>query len=447
MQPVTQPKALTDLRLNKKKILPFSKSKSSYKVRIILPKKQVAKTQHAKEPVATTDATKSLGAFESAKKQVNQPKTAEAEKVLDQNVHEELKESGLESIGDPRQLDDDAQIMFMGVEPSYFKYDQSKSTMHGASDSDSGLCLMPDDDLASLTGFETPNSANDDSKEGTAKTFYASANMPAQPDPLGPLHEELCILNTKIDKLKSSITKKVTDDVQSFGPLIVANSLRKNLPDLLLEALKNTLPQLIKDSIKQSVSKSIEEKLPVCAAHVQQSLQNQLLKILLNPMNKEFNALNTLESRRYRVISFSNDATMKITRGNDPLNVIVHDKFRLKTLGFIKKLGVSPPPKLSTFRILVEDRKRKRSSEILREVFVKENIVVDGMHRNLAPPPGIEGRREFYLATTVQLVRLQNDIVRSTLEALTELEIEFGNDVTKAREILKDNLDGIGQHM
>ncbi|GKB26897.1 hypothetical protein Tco_0866298 [Tanacetum coccineum] len=95
----------------------------------------------------------------------------------------------------------------------------------------------------------------------------------------------------------------------------------------------------------------------------------------------------------YRVISSSNDATMKIKRGNDPLNVVVHNKFRLKTLGFTKKLGVPPLPKLSTFGISVDDRKRKRSSEILQEVFVKETIVVDGMHRNLTPPPGIEGRR------------------------------------------------------
>ncbi|GJZ32642.1 hypothetical protein Tco_0578078 [Tanacetum coccineum] len=179
----------------------------------------------------------------------------------------------------------------------------------------------------------------------------------------------------------------------------------------------------------------------------------------------------------YRVISSSNDATMKITRGNDPLNVIVHEKFRLKTLGFNEWLDVhalaSKTKSKSNDQILVDDKKRKRSSEILREVFVKENIVVDGMHRNLAPPPGVEGRRglvirepeagifyynrnfdlvfqrelEFYLATTVQLVRLQNDIIRSTLEALIELEIESRNDVTKAREILKDNLDGIGQHI
>ncbi|GKF28004.1 hypothetical protein Tco_0094346, partial [Tanacetum coccineum] len=84
----------------KKKISPSSKPKSSYQVRVILPKKQVAETQHAKEPVATADATKSLGASDSAKEQVNQPKIAEAKNVQDQNIQEEVKESGLESMKD-----------------------------------------------------------------------------------------------------------------------------------------------------------------------------------------------------------------------------------------------------------------------------------------------------------------------------------------------------------
>ncbi|GKG59157.1 hypothetical protein Tco_0602866, partial [Tanacetum coccineum] len=47
---------------------------------------------------------------------------------------------------------------------------------------------MPDDDLVSLTCFETPDSADDDSKEGTGETFYDSADMPAQSDPLGHLY-------------------------------------------------------------------------------------------------------------------------------------------------------------------------------------------------------------------------------------------------------------------
>ncbi|GJR18033.1 hypothetical protein Tco_0966560 [Tanacetum coccineum] len=90
------------------------------------------------------------------------------------------------------QPDDDTQITFLGAEP----YNQTKSTN---GDSDSRLHSMPDDDLVSLTGFKTPDSANNDSKEGTGETFYTSVDMPAQSDPLGHLHEELRIHNNKID--------------------------------------------------------------------------------------------------------------------------------------------------------------------------------------------------------------------------------------------------------
>ncbi|GKC08640.1 hypothetical protein Tco_1000250 [Tanacetum coccineum] len=57
-----------------------------------------------------------------------------------------------------------------------------------------------------------------------------------------------------------------------------------------------------------------------------------------------------------------------------------------------KKLGFPPPPVLATFGMTAKDKKRKRT-EILKEVFETENIIVDGMHRNLLPPPGIEGRQ------------------------------------------------------
>ncbi|GJY35545.1 hypothetical protein Tco_0420923 [Tanacetum coccineum] len=99
-----------------------------------------------------------------------------------------------------------------------------------------------------------------------------------------------------------------------------------------------------------------------------------------------------------------------------------------------KKLGVPPPPELSTFGILVDDKKRKRSSEILQEVFVKEKVVVDGMHQNLVPTPGVE-EEEFHLATTPQLIRLQNGILKGTPEVeeffkKLELTIEARDDTS-----------------
>ncbi|GKA65972.1 hypothetical protein Tco_0765679 [Tanacetum coccineum] len=139
------------------------------------------------------------------------------------------------------------------------------------------------------------------------------------------------------------------------------------------------------------------------------------------------------------------------------------------------KLGIPPPPELTVFGLSVAKTKRKRSSEIIQEFFVKENIVV---HRNLIPHLGVEGSRglvirepesgiffyngnfdlvsqkeeEFHLATTAQLIRLQNDIQRGSPKAEEmfvkfELKIKARNDVTKARKVVKDYLDDLGQRI
>nr|GEU75697.1 hypothetical protein [Tanacetum cinerariifolium] len=52
------------------------------------------------------------------------------------------------------------------------------------------------------------------------------------------------------------------------------------------------------------------------------------------------------------------------------------------------RLGLSPPPELATFWLTAEEKKRKRT-ELNKEVFVTENVRVDRMDRNLIPPPRI----------------------------------------------------------
>nr|GEV09375.1 hypothetical protein [Tanacetum cinerariifolium] len=94
VQSVTQSKAPTDLKTKKKRIPPSSKLKSPYKVRVILSNKQATETRYTDVTVATANATKSLVASKLAEEQGNQPLAAEAEKVLDQNVMEEGKDSG-----------------------------------------------------------------------------------------------------------------------------------------------------------------------------------------------------------------------------------------------------------------------------------------------------------------------------------------------------------------
>nr|GFA08904.1 hypothetical protein [Tanacetum cinerariifolium] len=236
------------------------------------------------------------------------------------SVHlEKVNESGLESIWDVTfdQIMDEInqknkaaqENLKARVEPSHFKYDQTKLTKHG--DSDSRLCSMPDDDLVSLTSFENPESTNNDSQAGTAKNFNASTDMPDQSDPLGHLHEELCTLNTKVDQLEFDISKKV-----------------------------------IKDSIKQSVLDSIEEKLHVFDAQVKQTLQDQRPNIL-KLMNNQFNAFNTMESRRFVTLQYELSKVIKTKLRvlvRNKVHKRMHEKF-LKRLMLMGTSGKRTTPK------------------------------------------------------------------------------------------------------
>ncbi|GJR93458.1 hypothetical protein Tco_0265632 [Tanacetum coccineum] len=68
----------------------------------------------------------------------------------------------------------------------------------------------------------------------------------------------------------------------------------------------------------------------------------------------------------YRVSS-SNDATMRIIRGNDPLNVVVHDKFRIKTLGFSEWIEVHS---------LASKTKSKSNDQLLKNLRAKFQWVI-----------------------------------------------------------------------
>ncbi|GKE58137.1 hypothetical protein Tco_1497322, partial [Tanacetum coccineum] len=114
------------------------------------------------------------------------------------------------------------------------------------------------------------------------------------------------------------------------------------------------------------------------------------------------------------------------------------DKFQLVATQF-GKLGISPPPELTAFDLPLAEKKagmkRKRRAEAIHEVFFKEDIMVDGMYRILQ---GLEN--EFHLATTPQLIRIQNAINVNSESAQDMYNkmiyvIEAREDVVEARKI------------
>ncbi|GKE16725.1 hypothetical protein Tco_1424302 [Tanacetum coccineum] len=211
-------------------------------------------------------------------------------RVLDQNVDEEVNDVGFVAMKEIKiiksyQAATISGSLFIRQSSLYNQEDLNviDITPKDVEEGDtfeplSGLRSMPDDDLPSMTNFEIQDFADHASKEGT-ETLHASADKPAQSDPLGHLHEELCLLHNKVNQLESSITKHVSDSIQSTVPLIVTNTLKEQLPSLLSDALKDTLPQLIKDSTKSSVSISIVE-LPHVKAQkdLSKSLHNNIRK-------------------------------------------------------------------------------------------------------------------------------------------------------------------------
>nr|GEX91347.1 hypothetical protein [Tanacetum cinerariifolium] len=184
-------------------------------------------------------------------------------------------------------------------------------------------------------------------------------------------------------------------------------------------------------------------------------------------------------------VNSNKEASMKIIRGDNPLNLILHPNFRLKSLGFSEWLKV---------HALASKNTGKSNDMVIQSLRAKFQWVmdqakklglpppsalatVDGMNMNLIPPPRfmpIEGlvikepesgifymnrnrntdvvfyrESEFHLTPTVQLIRIQNQI-KVDSEIADEIfkkmiyVIEARSDCIKARENVEKNLDNFG---
>ncbi|GJX46833.1 retrovirus-related pol polyprotein from transposon TNT 1-94 [Tanacetum coccineum] len=208
-------------------------------------KKILSSTQpeHAEEFVVTTDATKSLDASESAEVQGNQPKTDDAAKNK--------------------------------AAPESKKPESPYDT---------------DDDLASLTGFETPDS-NDEEFNSVPKEHSAN-NLNAT------LDGDVALPNAYAGGSFLSAHEQVSDELKS------------SVPSLVSAALKETLPVYGgADFIISSLGSSELEEL----------LDSRIYKA----MNKQLHAFNKLESRRF-VLLQSELSKCSITENSNKTALIIH---------------------------------------------------------------------------------------------------------------------------
>ncbi|GJS75308.1 hypothetical protein Tco_0725189 [Tanacetum coccineum] len=454
--------------------------------------------QPAKEFVVTADATKSLYASESAEVQGNQPKTADSEKLMDEvdkqnKAAQEEPESPYDkeleikivksfktswSIHPEIDQPNDANITFMGYGPIDMELDDSGSDLHS----------MPSDDLASLTGFETPDSNDEEfnsvTKEHSANNLNATldgdvalpnayAGVSALSDPRGHLRRELTTIPSKVVQLEDiadslNLTSLLILDFMNM--FIILSAIMREQTSVFQAQIGRKSSKELAHGMRQvtkrlflnpSVSITENSNVTLISMTAIKDMREQRIEttnivdrcmkksgvIISGKKVSDYNA-NSSELSHSKASAKSLAAEVKSqalesktsSKSNDLLLQILGAMFN-GIFTQAKKLGIPPPPELAHIGKPTEDKKRKRT-EILKEVFVKENIVVDEMKRNLAPPQELEARRgsEFYLATTVHLVKLLGLIIRDTPEAeevykLIELEIESRNDVMRAKEI------------
>ncbi|GJS76750.1 hypothetical protein Tco_0726631 [Tanacetum coccineum] len=209
-------------------------------------------------------------------------------------------------------------------------------------------------------------------------------------------------------------------------------------------------------------------------------LEEELRK-LLNPATLKAQTHKWTEHEAKKAMMIK-DYNHQISFRADPLPITIisyivnqHKEATMKIIvNQAKRLGLPPPPALATFGMTAEEKKKKRK-ELIKKVFVTEDVRVDGMGRNLIPPLGvvpIQGlvisepesgiffmngntdigfhrESESYLAPTTELIRLQNQI-KVDLEVAKEMfrkmiyVIEARDDCNKARKIVEKNLDNLG---
>ncbi|GKD48988.1 hypothetical protein Tco_1277964 [Tanacetum coccineum] len=159
--------------------------------------------------------------------------------------------------------------------------------------SGSDLHSMPSDDLASLTGFETANSDDEESVSFTNE--HSAGNLNATSDADVALPNASAGVSALSDPL-------VSEDLKSSVPSLVSNALKETLLGLFADALKVSLPSLIQESVQQTVQQSMGEQTLLFHAQVNQTLATQLDNMIYKPMNKQLHAFNTMESLRFVIL-------------------------------------------------------------------------------------------------------------------------------------------------
>ncbi|GJS59943.1 retrovirus-related pol polyprotein from transposon TNT 1-94, partial [Tanacetum coccineum] len=191
--------------------------------------------------------------------------------------------------------------------------------------------------------------------------------------------------------------------------------------------------------------KQIKELNRISDLKAEQEKLEQEMRKLLNPATLKAQAQKWTEREakkakmmeEYNHQIFLRADTLPITK----ISYIVNSR-KEATIKITREDRTSPPSELATL-ITIEERKIKRTefiremfviedvSEVIKEVLVTKDVRVDGMDRNLIPPPGI-------MPIQVRLqrqIKVDSEIAKEMVSRMNDV-IEARSDCTKAREIL-----------
>ncbi|GKD82726.1 hypothetical protein Tco_1349565 [Tanacetum coccineum] len=156
----------------------------------------------------------------------------------------------------------------------------------------------------------------------------------------------------------------------------------------------------------------------------------------------------------YQINNSTKEASMRIIRNNQPLNLTVYDRFVLKMFGFSEWLelhDLASRVKSKANDQLLKNLKAKFQNLVPRSgVVASEGLAIREPESGLIFYNGnsdliFQREEEYHLATNPQLAMIQNVIKKNSVaakEMFNKLNfvIEARNDVVEARKIVLDNL-------
>ncbi|GJS69564.1 retrovirus-related pol polyprotein from transposon TNT 1-94 [Tanacetum coccineum] len=475
VQLITQSKAPTYKKTKRKRISPSSKLEASKTIRESPPREQTTVTQSTEEPVGTASTTR---VYEPSSRQMIK-ETSLRQLMLKRQTPVWTKLHSDSGVSKPNQktpklMDEYEKKNSVDQEDLESPYDTESEIkfiksykVSTISVADSDLHSIPDDEVESISRFKAADSNKEgientktkatltQSEEGTADNILddmvdlkASANKPSDPLALVVHASEEKALEEKVSE-EEPPSKRLNlfhttsseysptpprDESKGKGITTEENPLKDLIPLIDKGGSAQKMPNMNPFSTSKEGKPTLDE-----------------VKSQMQEMQRTYKLLITKIS--YKINNVSKDATMRIERNNQPLSLTVYEKFMLKKLGFSEwievhtlasknksksndillkslkakfeliktyagKLAIPPPPELTTVGLFAAERKRKRSSEMLKEVFERRHYGIffyNGTF-NLV----FQREEEFHLATTTQLIRTQNAIQRVQDSAVNE---------------------------